>query len=260
MRDETGSNRIPTHKSGFLWKNSALCRKMNAMLRSPSLLLFSFACISCAEKPDPSSGRVEKQAKQSPEPKPSDPTASSLTPKGPPRKVRGTPQMPVPDQRGDFFIYTRGPGGRVSEKLWYEAFYFSPEGYAVAQGEHGWSLIDRDEKELGYVHLIDNYPDSVQDGVIRMREGDKMRYFSLRDGQYLKGAWDYASPFDGGVACVCNGCLKPVGDYRKVEGGQSWFINDKGKILRPYTSPTPQCDLGHRKETKAWQVFAPAHR
>lgn len=167
----------------------------------------------------------------------------------------GSPQNPMPVKRGDFFVYSRGPNGRDSGKRWHEAFYFHPTGYGVALGDHAWMLIDRQEREIGSVYLIDNYPDSVQDGIIRIQEGPKMRYFSLNDGKFLPGAWDHVSPFDRGVACVCNDCLVSDGEHQRVQGGQSWFINDKGKVLRPYSSPTPQCALGHRKDTKRWRVF-----
>lgn len=174
-------------------------------------------------------------------------------------KVKGSPEHPEPAKRGDFFIYTRGEQGQVSGKLWNEVFHFRDEGYAVAWGDRGFVLIDRQENEIGNVYLTDNYPDSVQDGVIRMQEGDKVRYFSLRDGKYLNGAWDHASPFDNKIACVCNDCLKSHGEHHIVEGGKSWFINDKGKILRPYTNPIPQCDFGHRKGTQEWRAFVPVN-
>lgn len=176
--------------------------------------------------------------------------ANSTTP-----KLLGTPKQPVPAKRGDFYIYTRGEEGWLSGKLWYELWEFRPEGYAVASGYSRTVLIDRSERELGSVYIFDNYPDSVQDGVIRMRQGKKVRYFSLKDGVYLKGAWDFGTPFDRGVACVCNDCLVPDGDYNRVEGGVSWFINDKGKILRSYTNPIPQCDIHPRKDTKEWVRF-----
>lgn len=189
----------------------------------------------------PSVGIIEQEAPSTPQP--------------PKKKTKGTPNQPAPAKRGEFYVYTRGEGGWESGKLWYSVTKFRPEGYAVAEEYSRTVLIDRQEKTIGSVYIFDNHPDSVQDGVMRMREGGKVRYFSLKDGAYFKGSWDYGTPFDRGVACVCNDCLVPDGDYNRVEGGVSWFINDKGKILRSYTNPIVQCDLHHREGTKEWVFF-----
>lgn len=247
---------------------------MRLMRRSSlSLILLCFG-MNCANNPGDSIGPRKKKPSGAAKPKPIENSGSKdarmnagkdpgATPaanpqaaksKGKPAKpeVPGTPQNPVPIKRGDFEVYSRGEGGWISGKLWFRAWPFRPEGYAVVWGPSHFTLIDRRENELGYVFSFDNHPDSVQDGLIRMQEGEKIRYFSLKDGVFLKGAWDYGTPFDNGVACVCNDCLQPVGEYHEVRGGVSWFINDKGKVIRPYTNPIPQCDLRHRKDTKEW--------
>lgn len=254
----------------FLWQGHPFCRMIALMLRP--LLGGILLCLgsSCSKELSSSlqsenvnaSVKVRPRSKASTDwgvPRPradKSPDAklegSSAKPKAAKPKMPGTAQRPEPIKRGDFYVYSRGEGAWVSGKLWEHAWPFRPEGYAVVWGPSQFILIDRKEKELGYVYSFDNYPDSVQDGLIRMQEGAKVRYFSLKDGVFLKGAWDYGTPFDQGVACVCNDCLHPSGDYRKVKGGKSWFINDKGKILRSYTNPIPQCDLRHRADTKEW--------
>lgn len=170
----------------------------------------------------------------------------------------GNEKTPHPAYRGDFIVYKRGQGGWVSGKLWYSAWHFVPEGYAVAGSEKGWVLIDRKENIIGKIDTFDNTPDAIQEGFVRMTDGKKVRYFSLESGRYLKGQWDYASPFHEGIACVCNNCKQKIGDkdeYYEVTGGDGWVIDRKGKILNRTKNATPRCSLDYSKNARPWIPF-----
>lgn len=169
----------------------------------------------------------------------------------------GTPTSPYPVKKGGRFFFARGKEGKLTGKRWDEVWFFRPEGYAIAEAAGKIRLINLDEEAIGTPFIFDNYPDSVQDGFIRIQEEGKVRYFSLQSGKFLKGSWDYGSPFDGARACVCNDCVETDGEHWRIRGGVGWKIDRVGNRLETTRNPAIQCPTRHRKETKAWEMYRP---
>lgn len=177
-----------------------------------------------------------------------------------PGNVKGTPQMPHPEKTGNGFRYLRGNDGVVTGKQWLDASYFVSPGFAVVNDGKKWLVVDKDESMIGAAYIFDNYPDPVQEGFIRIREGKKVRYFSLDKKRFLKGAWDGGSPFNAGIACVCNDCIKKVREYSEISGGVGWVINTDGDVVQNLgeilgTFPK-KCPIQPRKDSKEWEVYS----
>lgn len=177
-----------------------------------------------------------------------------------PGAVKGTAQMPHPAKTENGFRYLRGSHGTVTGKTWLDASYFVSPGFAVVNDGKKWFVVDNDEATIGAAYIFDNYPDPVQEGFIRIREDKKVRYFSLDKRGLLKGAWDGGTPFNAGIACVCNDCIKRVGEYSEISGGVGWTINTDGEVVQDLgeilgTFPE-KCPIQPRKDARQWEVYS----
>ena len=78
----------------------------------------------------------------------------------------------------------------------------------------------------------DNGPETPQEGLLRARVGNRVGYFDLTFRQVVPGTFDFAWPFQDGVAEVCNGCRRgtPDGDgHTPMEGGEWFHIDRQGR-------------------------------
>ncbi len=122
---------------------------------------------------------------------------------------------------------------------------FNRYGFAsVIEGSKPY-FIDQKGKHVFQMFLFDNGPDYFKDGLARFVEKGKMGFFDERGRKVIPASFDFAFPFSGGTAEVCNGC-KPqaMGEHFMMEGGV-WMILDK----RGKTSPHPQ--KGQKKDSPA---------
>ncbi|MEG2806239.1 WG repeat-containing protein [Stenotrophomonas sp.] len=85
----------------------------------------------------------------------------------------------------------------------------------------------------------DNGPDSLQEGLFRGRVGERIGFFDVHLAQAFPATFDFAWPFQDGIAEVCNGCRRgtPDGDgHTPMEGGEWFHIDRRGRRV---AAPTP---------------------
>ena len=71
------------------------------------------------------------------------------------------------------------------------------------------------------VHLFDNGADYFSEDLARTIARSKFGFIDRKLNIVVRSAYDFAFPFEGSVASVCNGCRKvSLGEHRSVEGGK----------------------------------------
>ena len=111
---------------------------------------------------------------------------------------------------------------------------FDGQGLAVVYADQGFHYVDRKGRSLP-VLAWDNGPDSQQEGLLRGRVGNRVGYFDLKFRQVVPGTFDFAWPFQDGVAQVCNGCHRGTPDadgHTPMEGGEWFRIDRSGRRVK----------------------------
>lgn len=82
---------------------------------------------------------------------------------------------------------------------------------------------------------FDNGADYFVEGLARTVKGGKIGFVNTDLVEVIAPAWDFAFPFEEGLASVCNGCApKPDGKEPSVITGGKWgYIDKAGKIVVP---------------------------
>jgi len=84
---------------------------------------------------------------------------------------------------------------------------------------------------------FDNGADYFVEGLARTLRDGKIGFVNDRLEVVVPPTWDFAFPFDGGVARVCEGCtLAPVGagdEHSEVVGGRWGLIDRQGRVVVP---------------------------
>lgn len=112
--------------------------------------------------------------------------------------VKGRSSDPVPAVVGRTLYYLNG-SGRSAPVLWY-----------------------------------DNGADGFAEGLARTTRGGKIGFIDRSLTEKIAPTWDFAFPFDGGVARVCQGCRShPVGEHFELRGGFWGYINREGAVVVP---------------------------
>lgn len=105
----------------------------------------------------------------------------------------------------------------------------------LPKGAKDFIAIDRNEKELFKVLVMDNGPDIVREGMFRIKLNDKIGFANMEGNIIIKPIYDFALPFENGYARInYGGHIKLVGEYESIEGGKWGLINTKGEtVLHP---------------------------
>ena len=82
---------------------------------------------------------------------------------------------------------------------------------------------------------VDNGADYFVEGFARTVGDDKVGFIDEKLTVVIPPAWDFAFPFEGGAAVVCEDCTsRPVGDgHKEVVGGRWGVIDKRGRIVVP---------------------------
>ena len=97
----------------------------------------------------------------------------------------------------------------------------------VASEKKGLIGINRAEKQLFEVFVYDNGPDYVEDGLFRIKEGEKIGYANTSGEIVIPPQFICAFPFQNGKAKVALNCTtKQDGEHRFWES-DNWFFIDK---------------------------------
>jgi hypothetical protein len=83
---------------------------------------------------------------------------------------------------------------------------------------------------------FDNGPDYFVEGLARTVRNGKVGFVNSKLDLVIPPAWDFAAPFDHGVAAVCNRCTpKSDGEHTSMTGGKWGYIDRRGAIVLPVT-------------------------
>lgn len=99
----------------------------------------------------------------------------------------------------------------------------------------GWYYVTPDGRTAPVVSY-DNGPDYFVEGLARTRRGGKIGFIDRSLSERIAPTWDFAFPFDGGVALVCQGCRPhPTedGEHSEMRGGVWGYIDHDGRVLVP---------------------------
>jgi hypothetical protein len=84
----------------------------------------------------------------------------------------------------------------------------------------------------------DNGPDYFEGGLARTIRGRKVGFIDRTLTEVIPPTWDFASPFRGDFALVCEGChshqIGDIGDpHYEMRGGVWGYINRSGEVVVP---------------------------
>jgi hypothetical protein len=83
---------------------------------------------------------------------------------------------------------------------------------------------------------FDNGADYLVEGVTRVLINGKVGFVDASLAEAISPNWDFASPFDGGVAAVCSGCSAVAdGEHSMMVGGHWGYIDRQGRVVVPVT-------------------------
>ncbi len=81
---------------------------------------------------------------------------------------------------------------------------------------------------------FDNGADDFVEGRARTIRDGKVGFVDRGLRPVISPRWDYAFPFEGGVAVVCEGCrTSEKGEHRRIEGGKWGYIDRTGRVVVP---------------------------
>ena len=114
---------------------------------------------------------------------------------------------------------------------------FGPEGLgSIVVDNRGLYFVTRQGKTTPAL-MFDNGPDYVVEGLARTVKNGKVGFINTKLDPVVAPIWDFAFPFEHGVAVVCTGCVStpasPSGEHRTMTGGKWGYIDKRGKVVVP---------------------------
>lgn len=94
--------------------------------------------------------------------------------------------------------------------------------YCLRESTDGKLIVaDKNNREVYQIYYFDNWPDEAQEGVYRIRKGNKIGFADATTGKIVIDAiYDCAYPFEDGKAKVGIGCKTETdGEHRWWVGG-----------------------------------------
>ena len=115
--------------------------------------------------------------------------------------------------------------------------YFGPEGLgSVIVDDRGLYFVSRSGR-MAPAFGFDNGTDNIVKGVARIVKDGKVGFVGAQLDQIVAPVWDFAFPFEQGVAQVCVGCVAtpifPDDEHKIMTGGRWGYINKRGKVIVP---------------------------
>lgn len=118
------------------------------------------------------------------------------------------------------------------------ALDFNADGLATLNvKERGWFYVRRNGRALE-VLLEDNGADYFVEGLVRGRRHGKVAFFDRSFRMVVPPTYDFAWPFENGLAMVCSGCREePAASdpdhHGLVDGGLWGYIDHHGRAIIP---------------------------
>lgn len=110
------------------------------------------------------------------------------------------------------------------------ALNFDSSGLATVVIEKGrWFYVKRNGRSLE-VLPFDNGADYFAEGLVRGRRNGKIAFFDHAFRRVIPPKYDFAWPFEHGLAEVCSGCREVAdGEHRTMTGGLWGYIDKRGR-------------------------------
>ncbi|HEV8147218.1 MAG TPA: WG repeat-containing protein [Bryobacteraceae bacterium] len=105
---------------------------------------------------------------------------------------------------------------------------------AIVVGKDQLYFVNRRGKTAPALRF-DNGADYFVEGLARSVKAGKIGFVNPNLDEVIAPRWDFASPFQDGLAAVCNGCA-PKSDRREhtvITGGKWGYIDKLGKVVVP---------------------------
>ena len=114
---------------------------------------------------------------------------------------------------------------------------FGPDGLAtIVINQRDLYFVTRQGKTAPALNF-DNGPDYFVDGLARTVKNGKIGFVNGNLDLVVPPVWDFAFPFEHGVAVVCTGCaFTPAArgdEHRRVTGGKWGYIDRRGRVVVP---------------------------
>ncbi|HMU82428.1 MAG TPA: WG repeat-containing protein [Leptospiraceae bacterium] len=137
-------------------------------------------------------------------------------------------------EKDNLFGFKNAAGKVVIPARFVMAGEFNAFGFAtVIEGSKPY-LIDAKGTRKFEMFMFDNGPDYFEEGKARYIEKGKMGFFDEQGRKVTPAAFDFAFPFEGGMAVICNGCKRQEeGEHYRMTGGKWTLIDKTGKMLTP---------------------------
>lgn len=131
------------------------------------------------------------------------------------------------DQQGNIRIEIGKYYPCYTDTMFYYAFVYKEGSGLVA--------IDKEEKVLFNVWVVDNGPDYPSEGLFRIVKDGKIGFANLKGEIVIPPRFEAVYPFQDGVAAYCVGCTtgndKFTSEYTVWSGGLWGFINKEGDVV-----------------------------
>jgi hypothetical protein len=139
-----------------------------------------------------------------------------------------------PFEEGGRWGYLNGSGQVMIPPRYVVAGEFSAEGLAAVADQQKWMYIDRTGQTVIEPYIFDNGPDYFVEGLARFVREGKFGFFDQRGQVIIEPRYDFARPFFGGRAAVCEGGQEIAeGEHQVWKGGRWGYIDKQGLLLVP---------------------------
>ena len=122
--------------------------------------------------------------------------------------------------------------GYINQDVILQARY-DADGLGVLWGNSGIYYFNANGK-LRRVVNFDNGADYFREGLARSLWNNKVGYINKQLDIVISPVYDFAYPFNDGLALVCSGCVdQRIKEYSSRVGGHWGIINQQGEIVVP---------------------------
>ena len=137
----------------------------------------------------------------------------------------------------------KSDGGIVASRQSLKDISFGPEGLGAMIVDKRLCFVNRQGKTAPAFNF-DNGPDYVVEGMARTVKNGKVGFVNTQLDEVVAPVWDFASPFEHGVAEVCMGCVstpvRPGSEDTSMVGGKWGYIDKRGKVIVPVVYDDPR--------------------
>ena len=131
--------------------------------------------------------------------------------------------------------YRDDSGNIVVKRETVEQAHFGDDGMASVMVEDKLHYLNR-KGRTAVAFFYDNGADYFVEGLARTPADGRIGFVNKELDVVIPAMWDFAFPFDQGLAIVCNGCKSRQvdgGEHSEMVGGQWGYIDLKGEVVVP---------------------------